>query len=543
MTLLLLIAFLSQPPTAPGQENCLPLNFSLEKIDKRNTSGASTAFVRSMAKDPLGNAYLAGVVSGPNGLDIHVVKYDRSGVLLWSDQWNGSFDGDDEGFGVAVDSSQNVYVCGTVQTGSGDWDFAVRKYAKHATQESYTAAWTTLIHNGNGQEQARAIILDPDRRVFVAGKLVKDGNLDAAVARLNNSDGEPSDQWEPGGNHLEGIRFFSGSANGEDQLHAIALDGADHVGAAGYVLQSGGGSPNHKDFLTVRIDKLDGAVAYQAVWSHVTSSDDVANAIVMDQAGNAYVAGAASETQSLPGDFGVIKYDPEGNRCWKSIFHPSETTAAYPTAILLDAQHSVVYAAGIGMVGSTGETQRMVAAKYTATYSACDDRTVSPIADNADVDLLSINVVNETVARAILDVHGNVFVVAPAKRPSGSDSDFKLAKFSPCLDVRFERNFERDAPGDAERPFAMVYDSSDPSYVWTAGRLQIGSQNHFLAMRWCWPRADINHDGIVDDADLAYVLGCFGQQGGCPETDLNNDGTVDDTDLAIVLAAFGHQCP
>ena len=52
------------------------------------------------------------------------------------------------------------------------------------------------------------------------------------------------------------------------------------------------------------------------------------------------------------------------------------------------------------------------------------------------------------------------------------------------------------------------------------------------------PSADLNSDGIVDDADLLQVLLEFGTEG---ETvaDLNSDGVVDDADLLTVLFQFG----
>ncbi len=51
--------------------------------------------------------------------------------------------------------------------------------------------------------------------------------------------------------------------------------------------------------------------------------------------------------------------------------------------------------------------------------------------------------------------------------------------------------------------------------------------------------ADINHDGEVNGADLASVLGQWGTAG---SADLNNDGTVDGQDLATLLGAWG-PCP
>jgi len=49
--------------------------------------------------------------------------------------------------------------------------------------------------------------------------------------------------------------------------------------------------------------------------------------------------------------------------------------------------------------------------------------------------------------------------------------------------------------------------------------------------------ADINCDGLVNGADLALVLGNWGECADCPE-DLNDDGVVNGADLAIVLGGW-----
>ena len=51
---------------------------------------------------------------------------------------------------------------------------------------------------------------------------------------------------------------------------------------------------------------------------------------------------------------------------------------------------------------------------------------------------------------------------------------------------------------------------------------------------------DINGDGEVDGADMAYVLGYWGTDEALP--DLNDDGLVDAADLGLVVAAWG-SCP
>ncbi|MFO0872400.1 MAG: hypothetical protein U0575_00325 [Phycisphaerales bacterium] len=50
--------------------------------------------------------------------------------------------------------------------------------------------------------------------------------------------------------------------------------------------------------------------------------------------------------------------------------------------------------------------------------------------------------------------------------------------------------------------------------------------------------ADLNHDGVVNGADLGQMLGSWGACPGCP-ADLNHDGVVDGADLGALLGAWG----
>jgi uncharacterized membrane protein len=64
----------------------------------------------------------------------------------------------------------------------------------------------------------------------------------------------------------------------------------------------------------------------------------------------------------------------------------------------------------------------------------------------------------------------------------------------------------------------------------------------FLLDRRCPLNADVNRDGVVDDADLLQVLFAFGGRGYTNE-DTNWDGIVDDRDLSAVLFSFNNICP
>ena len=54
--------------------------------------------------------------------------------------------------------------------------------------------------------------------------------------------------------------------------------------------------------------------------------------------------------------------------------------------------------------------------------------------------------------------------------------------------------------------------------------------------------ADVNTDGVVDDADLLEILFAFGNTAPNADVDTNFDGVVDDADLLNVLFNFGSSC-
>jgi len=64
----------------------------------------------------------------------------------------------------------------------------------------------------------------------------------------------------------------------------------------------------------------------------------------------------------------------------------------------------------------------------------------------------------------------------------------------------------------------------------------------FLLDRRCPLDADVNRDGVVDDADLLQVIFALGGRGYTNE-DTNWDGIVDSADLLEVLFSLGKICP
>ena len=99
----------------------------------------------SIALDGAGNVYVTGVSVGfGSGYDYATVKYNSIGQEQWAARYNGPASGDDFATGIAVDSSNNVYVTGR-STGLGTgFDYATVKYEQAATPTPTPTATPTL---------------------------------------------------------------------------------------------------------------------------------------------------------------------------------------------------------------------------------------------------------------------------------------------------------------------------------------------------------------------------------------------------------------
>jgi len=82
-----------------------------------------------IALDGGGNVYVIGYEEDvKESLNIWLGKYDSAGNELWTRTHNGTANDDDEGYGIAVDGSGNIYVTGCENVRGESFNIWVRKY-------------------------------------------------------------------------------------------------------------------------------------------------------------------------------------------------------------------------------------------------------------------------------------------------------------------------------------------------------------------------------------------------------------------------------
>jgi hypothetical protein len=154
--------------------------------------GSSLDEATAIAVDGSGNAYVTGstgssnfpvttgvVQSAPGGFfsgdDAFVVKYESSGSQVsYSTYLGGS--GDDIAYGIAVDSQGNAYVTG--ETASSNFPTAGSLNSYSGGTDAFIAVLNPLgasllfstFLGGSGDDSARAISIDGNGRIYVAGE-------------------------------------------------------------------------------------------------------------------------------------------------------------------------------------------------------------------------------------------------------------------------------------------------------------------------------------------------------------------------------------
>lgn len=286
--------------------------------------------------------------------------FAAEGDVIWTRTYNGPADGSDEGWGIAVDESGNVYVTGYEAVTGESYNIWVRKYDTNGEE-----VWTRTHNDAdNGWDQGCAVAVDGSGNVYVTGyEAVTGENRNIWIRK-----------YDSGGNEVW-TSTYNDISDWDDEGHSITVDGSSNVYVTGQVTVTDEGFN-----IWVRKYDSDGNEFWTRTYNGPADGSDAGRGIVVDRNGNVYVTGWETVTGESY-NIWVRKYDWRGNEVWTRTHNGPANLTDAGWGIVVDGSGNV-YVTGCEVV--TGESNNIWVRKYDADGNEVWTRTYNGTANQPD---------------------------------------------------------------------------------------------------------------------------------------------------------------
>lgn len=255
-------------------------------------SNSSTATAAGI--DASGNILMAG-----HSEDLFVIKHDADGEVLWVQTYACDDTICETPNTLCLDNLDNVYITFMKHTPGGTyWSIAVQKYSG----SDGTLLWTSEIadaqFNGFEWQVKPTFMTIDDDFLFVAGTKFEPGigNREMMAAKMDFS-----------GNI---IWTSTHSGSGDSNAKSIAVDASGNVYLAGDAWNAS------IDYCVAKFDSNGNLLWDEFLDGDVYHNTDIAESVLVDDAGNVYITGYNQVSSNLK-DIVTVKYNQNGIFQWK----------------------------------------------------------------------------------------------------------------------------------------------------------------------------------------------------------------------------------
>lgn len=329
--------------TAPSEVLAVKYN-STGGVVWQNEYDTGGTFSRAFgaALDSSDNLYMCGITSN-NGIDLELIKVNSSGTHQWTRNLGDS--NFDFGYKVAIDGSDNVYISGYKEDASSNADGLIAKY-----NSSGTLQWHREL-GGSSDERGYAVTTDSSGNVYLGGETNSQGTGDACFIAKYNSSGTL--QWQ---------RNLDDSEN--NFFRALACDPDDNVYGIG---RSRDNTDNHNVWLIVKYNSS-GTLQWQRTLDAGNFMDGY------------YIAGVTEESIYLVGQYDhtktdslLVKLPTDGSLT--GTYVGSNATFVYAASSLTDSAGTLTDSAG--GLSSSAKSLNTTTTTYTNTTSTLTSATTA----------------------------------------------------------------------------------------------------------------------------------------------------------------------
>ncbi len=356
----------------------LKMNNSGSRLWSTYFGGTSSDFGRGIAADASGNIYITGNTSSTTGIattganqttygggiyDAILAKFNSSGAIQWSTYFGASLR--EDGIGLALDGSGNVFITGHTLSSSGIASTGVYQTVFGGSTDSYIAKFTTSgvpvwtsYFGGNNTDYGYNIAIDGTGDPVIVGysssttgiassgshQSTIGGSSDGFIAKFNTSGG------------LYWSTYFGGSQS--DGAYALAIDDSANILISGST-SSLTGIATVGAFQVVKAANSDAFIAKFnssgiLLWGTYLGStgNENINGMVSDGNGKTILVGETSSASGLattncfqPGygggnsDAFIAKFTLNGNREW--VTYLGGLAADYAQDVALDGDGNI----------------------------------------------------------------------------------------------------------------------------------------------------------------------------------------------------------
>ena len=469
------------------------------------------------------------VVTDPTHVRFHVAQYDANKpmvidpVLVYSTYLGGG--GDDQAGGIAIDTAGNVYVAGS--SDSTNFPLAPLGLPPDGNTHVYVSkldpTGSSLIYTdylgGNSEDYGYALALDSTNNVYVTGSTASSNfpMVNAFQGTYPGSFNGFLSKISPDGSSLLYSTYFGG--NGSDLPSSVAVDAGGDMLIAGYtsstnlpvanayqgtVSPNGGGMYGNYGFLT-KFSPDGSSLIYSTYFAGNVNmaltcgrslcwpqpSSTIAG-MVLDTAGNAYIAGATN-TYNFPITLGVYqntdstqqnktvgfvsKFNGGGLLQYSTYLYDISGVITQVTAIAVDATGSA-YVTGVTVGSGTFPITSSSICNPIVSGSACNYAFVTKF-DAAAANLVYSTYLgpnNLAVPQAIaLDENDDAYILGVTESGSfttvdgienyNSGNDMLLVEIDPAASTQLFATYLGGSGDDAPAPAGMVLDANSNIYV------------------------------------------------------------------------------
>ncbi|MFC2172630.1 hypothetical protein ACFLU6_08370 [Acidobacteriota bacterium] len=374
----------------------------------RHSAPGGSSQGQALVIDGSGNVFVAASSAGVGThLDYATIAYDSSGNEIWQERYSGPANGPDFPGTIALDADGNVYITGSSEQATSDYDAVTIAYDSSGNQ-----LWMAL-YDGPGSPGSQIdedglgwMVLDDSGNIYLSGYCTGDGTRADILTIAYDSSGnelwvatydgpassddrgrgiamgpdgnlyvvglsyDPESDWDyvtisydTSGNQ-RWVARYDGPASSQDYVRDIGVSPSGRVIVTG----SSRNADSDFDWATIAYDAY-GNVRWTESYAGALGYDDYANALAFDTWGRIYITGTLGIASMGKADVLTVAYSPSGNELWTAIYNGPGNDYDRSTSIALDAS---------GNIYVSGESDRLPDNRdyLTLKYAADPDPVV-----------------------------------------------------------------------------------------------------------------------------------------------------------------------